>query len=323
MTNDDGSAKQRTAGRNSLPEDKRRTGSASDAHHEIIGQEITEDRDHATGNAIDHRIEHTTEPAAVNAVDHAIEYPAEQNFIEPAELCLLAGKIMLQSGAETYRVEDTMTRMAVAMGLESSHSYVTPTGIMFQSSGAQSAKLIRIVERTTDLQKVAAVNDVSRKLGNRDITPSNAHARLLDIDRAGHEYPLLLQIVIAAIASGCFTYMFKGGMSDILPGILCGGAGFAMFLALHRLIKVKFFAEFSASFVIGLLAVIFVALGIGQELDKIIIGSVMPLVPGLLITNAVRDLMAGHLVSGLSRGAEAFLTAFAIGAGIAVVVTFF
>ena len=58
-----------------------------------------------------------------------------------------------------------------------------------------------------------------------------------------------------------------------------------------------------------------------NEIDKIIIGSVMPLVPGLLITNAVRDLMAGHLVSGISKGAEAFLTAFAIGGGIAIVFT--
>lgn len=48
----------------------------------------------------------------------------------------------------------------------------------------------------------------------------------------------------------------------------------------------------------------------------------MPLVPGLHITNAVRDLMAGHLVAGLSKGAEAILTSFAIGAGVAVVLAF-
>lgn len=55
-------------------------------------------------------------------------------------------------------------------------------------------------------------------------------------------------------------------------------------------------------------------------MDKIIIGSVMPLVPGLLITNAIRDLIAGHLVSGLAKGVEAILTAMAIGSGVAVVI---
>ena len=62
--------------------------------------------------------------------------------------------------------------------------------------------------------------------------------------------------------------------------------------------------------------------GYGTQLDKIIIGGVMPLVPGLLITNAVRDLMAGHFTAGMAKGAEAFLTAFAIGSGIALVLSF-
>src|SRR5690606_10018385 len=102
-----------------------------------------------------------------------------------------------------------------------------------------------------------------------------------------------------------------------------GGIGFTCFIYVHKIVELKFFAEFSASFIIGVLALIFVHVGFGVEVDKIIIGSVMPLVPGLLITNAVRDLIAGHLVSGLSKGAEAFLTAFAIGTGIAVVISFF
>ncbi|GGH12528.1 threonine/serine exporter family protein [Paenibacillus segetis] len=242
---------------------------------------------------------------------------------EPVRLCLLAGKIMLQSGAETYRVEDTMSRMATAMGLVSSHSSVTPTMIIFQSGETEPAKLVRIADRTTDLQKVSAVNDVSRKLSSGDLSVAVAHQMLIEIDLSTHAYPVFLQITGAAIASGCFTLMFKGSFPDFIPGVLCGGLAFSAFILFHRLVKVKFFAEFTASLLVGLLAMLLVTLGIGVSLDKIIIGSVMPLVPGLVITNAVRDLMAGHLVSGLSRGAEAFLTAFAIGAGIAVMFTFF
>jgi uncharacterized membrane protein YjjP (DUF1212 family) len=99
--------------------------------------------------------------------------------------------------------------------------------------------------------------------------------------------------------------------------------GFLFFLFIHRIVPIKFFAEFLTALLIGTLAVGFVQTGIGHDLDKIIIGSVMPLVPGLHITNAVRDLMAGHLVSGLSKGAEAFLTAFAVGSGIAAILSIF
>lgn len=75
---------------------------------------------------------------------------------------------------------------------------------------------------------------------------------------------------------------------------------------LHNMTRVKFFSEFLASVGVGAVAYIAVHFNIGTEIDKIIIGSVMPLVPGLLITNAVRDLMAGHFTAGMAKGAEAF-----------------
>ncbi|MDM5328752.1 threonine/serine exporter family protein [Neobacillus sp. CF12] len=243
---------------------------------------------------------------------------------EVMEVCLLAGKIMLQSGGETYRVEDTMMRMAAAFGIVHSHSYVTPTGIIFSAEGAEptKTKLIRISTRSTDLKKVAMVNSISRRITSGEINLEAAHKLLKELDALNVTFPFMVQVAAASIASGCFMIMFMGEWIDFIPAMVTGGIGYFGFLYFHRYIHVKFFSEFLASFIIGLLSVIFVKMGLGQQLDKIIIGSVMTLVPGLLVTNAVRDLMAGHLVSGLSKGAEALLTAFAIGSGIAVVLSF-
>ncbi|PPA69813.1 threonine/serine exporter family protein [Jeotgalibacillus proteolyticus] len=240
------------------------------------------------------------------------------------DVSLLAGKIMLESGAETYRVEDTMMRIAASYGIKESHSYVTPTGIMFsiETEEPTKTKLMRISDRTTDLKKVMLVNSTSRRISNGELDVPQAYRILKQIDRSEETYSLKIRIGAASIASGCFLLMFQGSTADFIPAVITGGIGFMSVVYFQQLISIKFFAEFMASFIIGLLALLFIQLGIGQELDKIIIGSVMPLVPGLLITNAVRDLMAGHLISGLSKGAEAFLTAFAIGSGIAVVVTF-
>ncbi|MGG4489624.1 threonine/serine exporter family protein [Metabacillus idriensis] len=250
----------------------------------------------------------------------------QQNYsYEIMEVCLLAGKIMLISGAETYRVEDTMMRIAASYGVKNSHSYVTPTGIIFsiESDQPTKTKLIRIMERTTDLDKVTNVNAISRKISNGELNVDEAYDLLKEIEDAKSTYSLALQVIAAAIASGCFLIMFQGQWSDFLPAVFAGGLGFMAVIYFHRLVPIKFFSEFLASFVIGLLAYLFVRTGLGTEMDKVIIGSVMPLVPGLLLTNAVRDLMAGHLISGLSKGAEAFLTAFAIGSGIAVVFLLF
>jgi uncharacterized membrane protein YjjP (DUF1212 family) len=247
----------------------------------------------------------------------------EQTY-EIMEVCLLAGKIMLQSGGETYRVEDTMMRIAASFGIEKSHSYVTPTGIIFSAEGSEptKTKLIRISERSTDLKKVAMVNSISRSISSGELDLKTALSKLKDIEDLNVTFPFAYQAAAASLASGCFMIMFNGGWNDFIPAMISGGAGYISFIAFHRFVPIKFFSEFLASFVIGLLSLLFVRIGLGHKLDTIIIGSVMALVPGLLVTNAIRDLMAGHLVSGLSKGAEAFLTAFAIGAGIAFVLSF-
>ncbi|OIK16208.1 hypothetical protein BIV60_05365 [Bacillus sp. MUM 116] len=252
-----------------------------------------------------------------------MEKQAEQTY-EIMEVCLLAGKIMLQSGGETYRVEDTMMRIAAAFGIENSHSYVTPTGIIFSAEGREptKTKLIRISERSTDLKKVALVNSISRRISNGELTPEKALQLLKELETHTLTFPFMIQVLAASSASGCFLIMFNGDWNDFIPAMISGGLGYFSNIYFHRFVPIKFFSEFLASFVIGLLSFLFVKLGVGHELDKIIIGSVMTLVPGLLITNAIRDLMAGHLVSGLSKGAEAFLTAFAIGSGIAIILSF-
>jgi len=242
---------------------------------------------------------------------------------EVIEVCLLAGKLMLQNGAETYRVEDTMKRIAASLGIRESHSYVTPTVIIFSIDEAGQTKLRRITERSTDLHKVAIVNDISRKISEGELPLTEAYELLKDIDSKNVSYPIWAQVLAAAFVSGSFVIMFYGGWLNFFPAFFAGGAGFSCLIYVHRLVKIKFFAEFVSSFLIGVLSYIFVKINFGNNFDNIVIGSVMPLVPGILITNAVRDLMAGHLVAGLSKGAEAFLTAFAIGAGIAIMFIIF
>ncbi|PSL25074.1 uncharacterized membrane protein YjjP (DUF1212 family) [Planomicrobium soli] len=238
------------------------------------------------------------------------------------DCCLLAGRILMENGAETYRVEDTMIRMAISQKMNNSHCFVTPTGIMFSPSDELATRFVRINSRRTDLEKVALVNAVSRKLVSGEFTLQEAYEEMQKIDKTDYQFNIQLQTLAAATASGCFLILMGGKWIDLPFAFLIGGTGFIIVEAILAQTRVKIFAEFIGAFVIAILALLAVNAGLGTDLDTIIIGSVMPLVPGLLITNAVRDLMAGHFVSGLSNGAEAFLTAFAIGAGVALVLSF-
>lgn len=241
------------------------------------------------------------------------------------EVCLLAGKIMLQSGAETYRVEDTMNRIAQACAIYEAHSYVTPTGIFLSIQGehreAEQTKFLRISERLIDLNKIALVNDISRRLSTGDISLTEAYLNLREIDQAKPLYSTQLQILCAAVASGFFSMMYGGSWLDFAFAFLAGGIGYLIYINANKMVKVKFFSEVLTSFIIGAISYFLYHLVPNSHVDKIIIGSIMTLVPGVLITNAVRDLMAGDLVSGLARSAEAFFTALAVGTGVAVILT--
>lgn len=109
------------------------------------------------------------------------------------------------------------------------------------------------------------------------------------------------KLFAAAIACGFFLFMFGGVASDCWIAVIAGGAAFLTFSLVQRFIQIKFFSEFVASAVVITIAATFTKLGIATNQNIITISSVMPLVPGILICNAIRDLMAGELLAGMSR----------------------
>lgn len=244
-----------------------------------------------------------------------------QDFL--LDTCLLAGKIMMESGAEMYRVEDTMSRIAEAGSDSKGISFVTPTGIFMALQGGTTVKMEQIPTRTIDLEKVSKVNDLSREFTMKQISLGQFYTKLRTLDKEVIFFPVWLQIVAAAVVSGTLMMIFGGVWKDLLTTCIIGAIGFSIFYYGTEFFKVKFLAEFLAAFTVGMLAVLSISVGWGVSLDKMIIGGVMPLVPGVPITNAVRDLLAGHLLSGMARGTEALITAGTIGIGIAVVFRFF
>ncbi|EFI84325.1 hypothetical protein HMPREF0556_10878 [Listeria grayi DSM 20601] len=239
------------------------------------------------------------------------------------ETCLMAGKIMMESGAEMYRVEDTMIRIADTASKKRGISFVTPTGIFMSLEGEQNIQLKQIPARTINLEKVAMVNELSRSFASNVLTLQELYQQLMALDNETKHFPVWLQIAAGSLVSGTLMIIFGGAWYDFIATCLIGGLGYAIYYYANLWVKVKFMAEFLASFAIGLFAVLAVHLNLGIHLSTMIIGSLMPLVPGVPITNAVRDLLAGHLLSGMARGTEALLTSCAIGIGIAVIFRFF
>lgn len=232
-------------------------------------------------------------------------------------VCLLAGKMMIESGSEMYRVEDTMQRIAYNAGAADCETFTTPTGLLM-SLGESRVQILQVTHRTINLEQVERINALSRRFAVHDITLADFHRALIKLNRDAVVFPAWLQLIAAAVISSTLMILYNGVWFDFPSTALIGTIGYAIFYFGKQRWQVNFLNEFFASLAIGLLAWAAVRLHLGQRLDLIIIGAVMPLVPGVPITNAVRDILAGHLLSGLARGLEALLSVSAIGIGIAL-----
>lgn len=239
------------------------------------------------------------------------------------ETCLLAGRIMMENGSEVYRVEDTMNRIAYNAGEAGSISYVTATGIFMSLRQNHFTQIESVGDRSINLEKVVAVNRLSRAFAERTIDLVTLYDSLKAVNQHTPSYPFALQVLGAGIVSSTLMYAFGGTFWEFIPTFLIGAIGFYSSTWIKKHVQLRFFDMFFAAFLIGLLAIFTAHFFQAMNPDHIIIGAVMPLVPGVAITNSFRDILAGHMISGQARGTEALIIASAIGVGIASALSFF
>ena len=240
----------------------------------------------------------------------------DKTMNEILQVATFAGQIILESGGETYRVEDTILRICKTFGAEQAESFVTPTGIMTSilHKGEIYSLTKRVVSRTVDLNKIDKVNDLSRNILSRNLTVDQFKEELIKINE-GERYSSMVTLFFSAFGAGSCAILFGGTMKDMFSAFIIG--------LLIRLITLKgnelrinfFFINVISGALTAISAVILQKLGLASGIHQTIIGSIMLLVPGLAITNAIRDTIAGDLVSGLTRAAEAFFIAISIAVG--------
>lgn len=237
------------------------------------------------------------------------------------KFAIQAGEIMLRSGAETYRVEDTIERILSAHNLEVIEAFVTPTGI-FATIDDESMEMTTLVKRirhrSIRLDKVTLVNDLSRRFTEGKISLENAMIELNEIDQRP-PYPYYIMIGSTGLVSAFFTAVFGGNLRDCIVSLIIGIALGIIQYFFRKAKSSRFLIDLIGGCLIGSIALLFTRIVASTNLDQIIIGSIMPLVPGVAITNAIRDTIEGDLLSGVSRAVEAFFVAISIATGVGVV----
>lgn len=234
-------------------------------------------------------------------------------------VALLIGEILLRSGAETYRVEDTIRRICGEQGYKDIQPFITPTLIMIgDNSTDNKMAMMRIKSRSTHLDKISAINDFSYSYRKQDLT----YEQILDHLNAIKNKPVYnkyLQAIAMGIGSAFFTVMLGGTMPDFISSILAACIATYVSQNADRRYGSFFLSNALAGFLVGGIACVSALMYEGIEVDKVIVGSIMPFVPGLAFTNGIRDFLSGDLISGNSRVAEAVMSACSTALGVGVV----
>lgn len=236
-------------------------------------------------------------------------------------LVVAAGEIQLQSGAEITRVEETMNHMAKALRLDSLETYVIANGIFATAEGTehmQRAGMKHISTGDTDLRKIEEVNTLSRKLERGELTMEEAWVRIEEIRKLG-DYPAKILIAAYALGAGCFCYALGGTGNDAVSAAIVGFALGVFFHFLKIWQNSKALRTILGSMLVSFLALTLHELGIDDNANWVIIGGVIPMIPGVSFTSAIRDLVENDYVSGLIRMMDVLLTLSCIVIGVILI----
>ena len=238
-------------------------------------------------------------------------------------LAMRAGTIMMKSGAEIVRVEDTIERICKSCGIEHVDVFATPTGIFVSTDNADASNTVTHIRRVrsseTNLTRISKVNQFSRTFTATDMTVEEGMAVLDEIE-SSKPYPFWIRAVAAAVVTGCFSVIFGGNALDFCVTVPIGLACYIISRFLEKY-EINFFIRGFVCCAFAAFCALLAATSIhGVSYAPVISGCLMLFVPGIPITNAIRDFLSGNMLSGVARLTEAAIIGMSLAAGAGVVI---
>ncbi|MCB0195067.1 MAG: threonine/serine exporter family protein [Anaerolineae bacterium] len=243
-----------------------------------------------------------------------------QELADIVDLSLWAGQLLMQNGAESLRIEETIHRLGTALGCDWMDIFVSSNDIAVTTiSGLDfRTKIRRVVGVGVNMTIVSGVSRLSRRVERGELNRIQVRAELERIALAEHHYPRWLTILMVGLACAAFSRLFGGDWA--IFGVTFVAASLALIVR-QELTKRHFNAVLitvATAFVAGLLASS--AIWVSASPQTALAASVLLLVPGVPLITAAEDIITGHLVVGLARGFFGTLITLAIALGLLLAV---
>lgn len=244
---------------------------------------------------------------------------------EILNLAVDIGEAMLQNGAEIYRVDDTFKHILKAYEVENCHVYVLSNGIFASANEGQedSCSIIRHVPQSSvHLVRIVALNQLSREICTHSCSLMEAWIRL-DECKALPDYSSRKQIVACGLGCAGFAWMCGGQVIDACITFFLGCLlrYIILYAGNHEISNLM--VNLIGSAVTTAVSILVAGTGLPVFQDKIVIGGIMALVPGIAFTTSVRDLLNGDYLSGIIHMIDALLCAVEIAVGVGATLALF
>ena len=238
------------------------------------------------------------------------------------DLAMQAGSVLLKNGAEIFRVEETMERICHSFHVDKMSVFVISHGIFISADNEKNetvSKVLHIPLSGANLEIIAEVNELSRDIAVGKVSLDEAFERIEMIEKLPPTRSKI-QIICAGIASGCFGYMLNAGIAECIFSVFIGALVYAWVLLAAKYKISKIIVNILGGVLITTTALIAMNMvNVPMKMEGMIIGSIMPLIPGVGFVNAIRDIADSDFLSGTVRMIDALLVFVYIAIGVGVV----
>lgn len=251
----------------------------------------------------------------------AYAFEERRHFDSVLAFALGIGTGLLSCGASVSRVEIAVERICLASGAKEVNVFALPSMVLCSikvADGSEVSQMKRNFEVSNNFLKMEKYNQLSRDLCAHKLTLEEAERELSSIN-SSNWYKLPLIVAGGGVLAGAFSVLFGGTIIDALPAALIGCLMAYLNILLSRRDFNAYARTFMLSLVGGFLCILcsraFIACGVDCSVSMVTIGTIMVVVPGLLICNAVRDMFSGDIYSGAFELLNGVLSILAIAAG--------
>ncbi|MBX3060993.1 MAG: threonine/serine exporter family protein [Anaerolineae bacterium] len=234
------------------------------------------------------------------------------------DLCLWAGQMLLQHGANSLRVEESVHRLGTGLGCDWLDVVVRTESLTITATSGDEfrTKTRRVVRLGINMGRITALNDLSRRVAEGQLDRFQARTVLTQIDQQPGAYNRWLVVGMVGLACAAFSRLFGGDWPVF--GVTFVAAAVAM-LTRQELIRRQlnpFLMVTACAFVAGLIASSAAWLHLSQQPQIAMSAAVLLLAPGVPLINAAHDLIRGYMSNGVARGVTGLLISLAIAVGL-------